>query len=118
MFSIFLQFAYTHETAPNEPIMPGSNRKTCTKIRCSHCNKLGHYKDFCPGLHHKQHIMMGDIDLAADSGSYCESICTEFIFAHRFDTQNDGYHSHILLDSGFSCSVFCNKTLLSDIQRS
>jgi hypothetical protein len=116
--SVALQFAHTHETAPTETIVPGNNGKTYAKIRCSHCNKLGHYKDFCPDLHHKQHIMMGDIDLAADSGSDCESICAEFTFAHQFDTQNDGYHSRILLDSGSSCSVFCDKTLLTDIRHS
>jgi hypothetical protein len=69
-------------------------------------------------LNHKQHIMMDAIDLDMDSTSDCESICAEFTFAHQFNGQNDGYHSCILLDSGSSCSVFCDKTLLTDIQRS
>jgi hypothetical protein len=116
--SVALQFVHKHETKNKDKIIPSSNGKVYAHITCSHCHQLGHYKDFCPELHHEQHAMMADITLDADSDSDHGSICAEFTFAHQLFGQDNDYHSQILLDSGSSCSVFCDRNLLSNIGRS
>ena len=59
--------------------------------------------------------MMENIDLEPNNDSNYDSICAEFTFAHQLYESNNEYHSRILLDSGSSYSVFCDKTLLLDI---
>ncbi len=86
--SVGLQFAQQHDKVSHK-LIPGSNGKIFERITCSHCKQLGHYKDFCPDLHHKQHAMMEDIDLKPDSDSDYDSICTEFTFAHQLYEHNN-----------------------------
>jgi hypothetical protein len=79
---------------------------------------LGHYNDFCPELTGQQHAKMADITLDPDSDSDYESICADFIFAHQFTKHSAEHQGRVLLDSGSSCSVFCDDSFLTNIQQS
>jgi hypothetical protein len=116
-----LNFAQQHQVQdpdPPSPAIPGTNGKVYPRITCTICNQLGHYAPFCPtrSAHH-QHTMMDDIELEPDSDSDYDSICAEFTFAQRISGQNE-YKDSILIDSGSSCSVFCDKSLLTNIRTS
>jgi hypothetical protein len=113
-----LQYAQLHHTSQASPnIVPGTNDIVFPRIKCVLCHRYGHYSTFCPQPQH-QHAMMDDIELEPDSDSSYDSICAEFTFAQRLLSHDNTYQNSILLDSGSSCSVFCDKSLLSNIHRS
>ena len=119
-----LQFAQQHAIITPHPktasFISGTNGKLYAKIKCSHCHNFGHYSNFWPNIHdtNQQHAMMEDIDLDPDSDSDYGSICAEFTYAHQFSEHSNEYQGPILLDSGSSCSVFCDDSLLENITHS
>jgi hypothetical protein len=117
----FAQKTLPPKTTKSQTPIPGTNGKLFPRITCSRCNKLGHYADFCPeriDSSHQQHVMMDDIELHPDSDSDDGSLTHDFTFAHQFHEDNASYHHKILIDSGSSCSVFCDKSLLTNIRPS
>jgi hypothetical protein len=116
-----LNFAQQHQVQDHDlpaPVVTGTNGKVYPRITCTICNQLGHYATFCPTRkNHQQHAMMDDIELEPDSDSDYDSICAEFTFAQRISGNNE-YKDCILIDSGSSCSVFCDKSLLTNIRTS
>lgn len=62
--------------------------------------------------------MMDGIKLEPDSDRDYDSICVDFNFAQRLFSHDNKYHNSIHIDSDSSFSVFCDKTLLTNIHQS
>ena len=121
--NVGMQFAQTGTT-----IVPGRNGREFPRITCHNCGQVGHYSNNCPEPDRRtqqqengnQFAIHGvEIDISSDDSSY-GPVIAEFMFAQRFEKYDhnddeDLYYDRILIDTGSTCSVFCNDSYLLDI---
>ena len=99
-----------------QEIVPGRNGRSFPRIQCHACQAYGHYSNNCPTTEQgSQFTMHGvEVDFSSDDSSY-GSIIAEFMFNQQDSKE---YSGSILIDSGSTCSVFCDKRFLQNIRDS
>ena len=110
-----MQFA---QTGTN--IVPGRNGREFPRVQCHNCQEFGHYSNNCPSdttQGGSQFAMHGvEFDFSSDDSAY-GPVIAEFMFA-QYGHTTDQYFDSILIDTGSTCSVFCNEDLLQNIHQS
>ena len=102
-------------------IVPGRNGRSYPRIQCHNCQAFGHYSNNCPAQSQQngsQFAMHGvELDMSSDDSSY-GPVIAEFMFAQRGAGDLSNYYDSVLIDSGSTCSVFCNDKFLLGIHDS
>ena len=104
---------------PSRRVVPGINGRTYHRIRCHSCNDFGHYSNQCPIKQGEQHAMDAiRYDAPSDASSDDSTdLILEFTYVHR-NLSFTRSCKDILIDSGSTCSVFCDADLLENISGS
>ena len=113
-----------HRGHSNDNPVAGFDGRINPNIKCYSCEKYGHYADNCPQLPRKedgaitegqQHHMHGaTLDTISDDEDG-ESLVFGFTY---LSAKAEPDRNAILLDTGSNCSIFNNKSLLTDVRPS